>query len=224
MSLDSPFNFLQGSMEARSNSKNALAMSKYMKNLFQFYGIKSPERKIIFRNFWSEFKPRYNDETVKLIKALWLEDHRESQYLAMDLLGRVLKQLSSGDLEIIEWLIVNKSWWDTVDFLAANPVGVILKKHPEIIDSNISRWMESDNMWLQRTCLLFQLKYKDSLDFELLSECILRLKGGKEFFINKAIGWSLRQHSKIKPEEVRSFLAENPDLHSLSRREASKYL
>jgi 3-methyladenine DNA glycosylase AlkD len=79
-------------------------------------------------------------------------------------------------------------------------------------------------MWLQRTCLLFQLKYKEELDFELLSDCIKRLKGGKEFFINKAIGWSLRQHSKIKPLEVKTFLEKNPDLHPLSRREASKYL
>ena len=224
MSLVSPFRFLQDSLEEKSNPKNALAMSKYMKNLFQFYGVKSPERKIIFRNFWSVYKSKYNEETVKLINALWLEDHRESQYLAMDLIGRVLKQLSVENLELMEWLIVNKSWWDTVDFLAANPVGVILEKHPDEIESVISRWMESENMWLQRTCLLFQLKYRDSLDFDLLSDCISRLKGGKEFFINKAIGWSLRQHSKIKPEEVRSFLDEHPDLHSLSRREASKYL
>jgi len=224
MSSVSPFKFLQDSLEEKSNLKHAVAMSKYMKNLFKFYGVKSPERKIIFRNFWSAYKSKYNEETIELIKCLWLEDHRESQYLAMDLLGRVLKQLSLDDLELMEWLILNKSWWDTVDFLATNPVAVILKKHPEKIDSVISKWMDSNNIWLQRTCLLFQLKFKDSLDFDLLSNCISRLKGGKEIFINKAIGWSLRQHSKLYPQDVSSFLEQHPDLHSLSRREASKYL
>lgn len=224
MPINTPIVFLQNSLTERSNKENALAMSKYMKNLFPFYGVKSPERKLIFREFWSLYKPKLDHDTRSLIKELWLEENRESQYIAMDILGRLLKQLELEDLDLIEWLVVNKSWWDTVDFLASNPIGAILKKHPEKVDAVISLWMDSDNMWLQRSCLLFQLKYKEGLNFKLLEDCIIRLKGSKEFFINKAIGWSLRQHSKIRPEEVKSFLNQHLDLNPLSRREASKYI
>jgi len=199
-------------------------MSAYMKDHFAFYGVKSPLRKSLVREYWRDFREPAEEELKWLFEALWLDEHRESQYFAMDLMQKVQKKMDPSWLPLMETFVLNKSWWDTVDSLASNPIGNILYRHPELIDDFTGRWMKSGNMWLQRTCLLYQLKYKKDLDFDRLSKFIVVLIGSKEFFINKAIGWALRQHSKVAPGDVSLFLDTHPGLSNLSIREARKYL
>jgi 3-methyladenine DNA glycosylase AlkD len=123
----------------------------------------------------------------------------------------------------MEYLIVTKSWWDTVDSIAGGPVGLHFKRYPEVLLTTLARWRQSENFWLRRTCILFQLDYKKETDFTLLCDIIRENLGSKEFFINKAIGWALRQYARVDAEAVRSF-AESTPLHPLSRREAMKHL
>lgn len=210
-------------MEAHQNPKIAVNMAAYMKNRFVCYGIKSPARNEIQRKWFAEIKPLkldYWDVTYNL----WDKDQREMQYIAIDYLRKLpKKEYQVDDYKKLEELITTKSWWDTVDSLACNPIGTYFKQFPEQIDPVITKWRNSDNMWLNRTCLIFQLKYKNDVDFELLKGLIIQYQGVKEFFIQKAIGWSLRQYSKFNPEEVREFV-EEIKLEGLARREAVKYL
>jgi 3-methyladenine DNA glycosylase AlkD len=136
---------------------------------------------------------------------------------------RFLKKATPDDLGIIELMITEKSWWDTVDLLATHCAGSLFRNHPELISSVTEEWMNSGNMWLQRTCLLFQLKYKKDTDLELLTDFIERLNGGKEFFINKAIGWVLREYSKTDADWTIRFI-ESHELAGLSEREGLKWL
>ena len=57
----------------------------------------------------------------------------------------------------------------------------------------------------------------------MMMDLINQFKNDKQFFIQKAIGWSLRQYSKYQPEAVRDFLQDS-DLIGLARKEAEKYL
>ena len=216
--------YIEQLLQENRNEANANQMKAYMKDHFDFYGVKSPTRKILVSEYWTACKQKPDDSFKQLIDALWNSPYRESQYFAMDLIQKVQKHMDESWLEMVEDLVTRKSWWDSVDFLASNPLGVLLKKYPSNIDKHTTTWMAGDNMWLQRCCLLYQLKYKSDVNFEQLTSFIERLKGGKEFFINKAIGWSLRQYSKVEPDAVRTFLEANPDLSNLSKREASKYL
>ncbi|MFT6151359.1 MAG: 3-methyladenine DNA glycosylase AlkD [Flavobacteriales bacterium] len=120
-------------------------------------------------------------------------------------------------------MITNKSWWDTVDLITTNLVGNYFKLFPEQIIPITKIWMESDNIWLQRTCLIFQLKYKEEIDTDLLTDYILQLKDTKEFFINKAIGWILREYTRTNPEWVIDFVNKH-ELSNLSKREALKLI
>ena len=83
--------------------------------------------------------------------------------------------------------------------------------------------MKSDNIWLQRTFLIFQLKYKEEININLLTDYILQLKDTKEFFINKAIGWILREYTRTNPEWVIDFVNKH-ELSNLSKREALKLI
>ena len=206
-----------------ANPERAERMESYMKNLFSFYGIQSPLRKTLIRELNDQISILDRDVLLVQMDALWKEDHRECQYAAGDILIRKKRKLLASDLTRIESYIINKAWWDTVDFLASHLVGILFQKYPKLIDDNLDRWLESDNIWLNRSCLLFQLKYGNQTDFSLLQKCIKRVEFKDEFFIQKAIGWSLRQYSKFNPEEVRQFVRSNK-MSNLARREASKYI
>lgn len=206
-----------------SNSENAFYMKKYMKNKFDYYGIKSPLRKEISKQYLKKENLPPINEFEKVIKELWNEPQRELQYFAMELLFKYSKQLEQEQYLIFEHLLTNKSWWDTIDYIAANLVGNHFKKYPHLTSTVGKRWIESDNMWLNRTAILFQLKYKQATDEKLLSEYILIHASSKEFFIRKAIGWALREYSKTNSQSVIMFVHKyDKVLSGLSKREALK--
>ncbi len=145
-------------------------------------------------------------------------------YFAQELAENYIKKAERKDIELLEYMISHQSWWDTVDFISVKLVGVYFKIYPDSIESITQKWMKSGNIWLQRACLLFQLKYKKELDKDLLAAFIKELIGSKEFFINKAIGWVLREYSRTDAEWVQNFVNQTPELSNLSRREALRLM
>jgi 3-methyladenine DNA glycosylase AlkD len=161
---------------------------------------------------------------VNYVLSPWEKEEREMQLVAMDWLNAWPNEwILASDGNELKWLLTNKSWWDSVDTIATNYLGRFGRLHPETCAELVAEWRESENNWLHRSCLLFQLKYKEQLNFELLKNLILQFKSNSNFFIQKAIGWSLRQHAKTDPNAVRQFILES-NIQGLAKREASKYL
>ena len=202
---------------------NAEAMAKYMKNLFPYLGIKTPTRRELLKDFFKEYGLPELSRLKQVTLDLWELPEREFQYIAIGLLRKFTKIWDEEFIDLFEQLIITKSWWDTVDGLASWMVGEHFIRFPDIRDRYINRWMKSENMWLQRTCLLFQLSYKEKTDEMLMGSIITALNGSDEFFINKAIGWILREYSKTDAQAVINFV-ENNELAPLSNREALKWL
>lgn len=196
-------------------------MSAYMKNKFTFLGIAKPERAVLSRPLIKQIKQAAEFDW-DYITQLWNLPEREFQYLAVDCLLAMANRLQKDDIEKIADLITQKSWWDTVDNLAAI-TGILCSKYPALIESHILAWSAGTTIWLKRVAVLFQLKYREKTDTELLSRIICENSQTKEFFINKAIGWVLREYSKTDKAWVRVFIATH-SLHPLSVREGSKYL
>lgn len=213
--------FYREKLQAHQHQEYAIQMKSYMRNQYAFFGIRAPARKALLSEFIKE--NGYPDNLSAFAKMWWKQPEREFQHSAMEILNRRKKTSGEHFITTVEWLITNKSWWDTVDFIAATLVGYHFKTYPQITEEYVEKWMNSDNMWLQRTCLLFQLKYKEELDWNLLQSLIHQLKHRNEFFIRKAIGWALRQHSKTNPEEVMRFVR-NTSLSGLSKTEALKVI
>ena len=202
-----------------TNTKIALEQSAYLRNQFEFFGIKTTERRALQQTFLANEMLPDKKELGGIISALWKQPQRECQYFAQELAFKYLKQIEKQDIELYEYMVVNQSWWDTVDFIATKLMGAYFKKFPEQKAIYVTKWLKSGNMWLQRCALLFQLKYKEEIDTTLLSNTINALLGNKEFFINKAIGWILREYSRTNPEWVIAF-TEKTALNSLSKKEA----
>lgn len=210
--------------EQNADPAQAPAMKQYMRGQFEYLGIKTPQRGALLKELHAAHPLPEIGELDAVLRELWGLPEREFQYAGIALLGRFDRRLPSGFAETLQYLICTKSWWDTVDGIAAGTVGAHFRRYPAVRRKYLARWRKEENVWLRRTTLLFQLNYREDTDFDLLSALIHENLGSREFFIHKAIGWALRQYARTDPGAVRRFVAAHQDLHPLSRREAAKHL
>ena len=210
--------------EQNADPTQAPAMKKYMRDQFEYLGIKTPQSTALQKEFYAEHGLPDIADLNAILRDLWALPQREFQYVAIGLLSKLDKKLPPEFVDTMEYLITTKSWWDTVDSIAGRTVGVHFKRYPAIKKMYLTRWRRSENFWLRRTTILFQLNYKEETDFDLLCDIIRENLGSKEFFINKAIGWALRQYARTNPKAVKKFVKETKELNPLSRREAMKHL
>lgn len=213
---------LDARLEAVAIEANAIPMKKYMKNHFEFYGIKSVPRKAVVSGFVKEYGKISEEGLDEFVRLCWDNPYRELHYACLDIIEKE-KKPKLERLELYEWMILHRSWWDSVDAIAPNLLGRLLQQNPELIKENTLRYVQSNELWLQRTALIFQLRYKTETDLPLLFNYCEMLAEHKDFFIRKAIGWSLRQAGKFYPQEVKDFVAKT-ELSNLSVREALKHL
>ncbi len=212
---------LQAAFTTGAVPANAPAMEKYMRGLFPFLGIKAPQRRTLQREALKECgRPASADDLGELAGHLWELPEREYQYAACDILGRYQKLLLPGHLGLLRTLITTKPWWDTVDALATGCVGPLVRRNPEL-RAAMDAWMLSPDLWVARRAIIHQVGAKAETDTGRLFEYALLRADDKEFFIRKAIGWSLRDYSWRDPDAVALFVAEHEaELSPLTKREA----
>jgi len=213
---------LKSLFEQNADPAQAAPMRRYMRDQFEYLGIKTPQRVALLNEFIKESGLPPITQLDAISRDLWSLPQREFQYAATSFLGKHENKLVPEFITTIEYLLITKSWWDTVDTIAGGIVGPYFKRFPKVREKYLKKWRKSDNFWLRRTTLLFQLGYKKETDFDLLCEIIHENLGSDEFFINKAIGWALRQYAWTDPKPVKKFVKATKELHPLSRREALK--
>lgn len=212
-------------LASHTNSANALAMKAYMKGQFNFLGQKKPMRTALTEPLFQRqnLPPKADLETILL--ELWAQPEREYQLLGLDLIRKFEKKLEPADLPWIERLICEKSWWDTVDFLATHAIGSLLERHPIESKAIVEPWIHSPNLWLNRSVIIAQILYRKQLDFRLLEDAIKPHHASTEFFHRKAIGWALRSVSERHPQWTIDYVERYAkELSGLSQREALRKL
>ncbi len=214
---------IEQEFQKHSDADIALHQAAYMRNQFDFYGIPAPLRHQIQAPFLLKAKLPKQCQVGDIVKLMWEKEQREYKYCALDLCGRYIKQLELTDIATYEFMVTHKSWWDTVDIIATKLMGAYFKIYPQQRQKYVAKWLLSGNIWLQRSALLFQLKYKEELDTQLLADTINALLGSNEFFINKAIGWILRRYATVNEAWVLEFV-NTTSLHPLSKREALRLI
>ena len=212
---------LEESFSLLKNEVNALSMAKYMRNQFVFFGIQKTERHLVFLELYQQFGKQA--DWFEVCTSLFDRREREYHYIAMEFLMKRQKEWDERIPVLVEKWILENSWWDVVDVLAPKIMGPFFLMYPNQRDQWLDRWMKSGNFWLQRVCIIFQLLHKSKTDTQLLASVINQLSSSKEFFIQKAIGWSLRQYARTDPNWVFQFVESN-QLAPLSKREAIRRL
>lgn len=216
------FTQLQNLFEQAMDAEQAKKMSAYMRDQFKYYGIPAPLRKNLCKSFLQEEKKGKCVDWAFLDQC-WNDVHREFQYVVMDYLSVMQKYLTFEDVPHIEKYIRTKQWWDVIDGLD-RIVGNIAFVDRRINDLML-KWSTDDNFWVRRVAIDHQLLRKEKTDTLLLETILVNNFSSSEFFINKAIGWSLRDYSKTNPAWVADFISRHrQSLNPLSLREAGKYL
>jgi 3-methyladenine DNA glycosylase AlkD len=215
---------LGATFAAAGDPKRAADMRRYMRDQFAFFGVATPERRAITKRILEPLGPPSALDLEAIGPLAWTADERELQYAAVDMLVRHVKLARPQLLDVVAELVTTKSWWDTVDALAANVVGPLVRRHPELVDT-LDGWIAGDELWLARAAILHQLGFKADTDVDRLFRYSLAWASHPDFFARKAIGWALRQYARTNPDAVRRFIAEHADVLSpLTVREASKHL
>lgn len=208
----------------KANREKATSMEAYMKNKFSFLGIKTEERRAVLKVLWKNNKPEVKQNFRLITWELFQKNEREFHYCGLEVMIDEGKNSNTiEDIHLIEKLIIIHSWWDTVDFLAKYVLGNYMLQFPDEILKTIERFSNSENMWLNRSAILFQLSYKKETNFELLKAVCEQHKNSNEFFIQKAIGWALRDYSRFNPNGVKEYV-NSTQLKPLSQREALRNL
>jgi 3-methyladenine DNA glycosylase AlkD len=211
-------------MRQNSNREIAIPMENYMKNKYSFLGIKTEQRRSIFKANYEKYKSEIRTNFRAIAWELLLQNEREFHQCAIDLLVKEFKKnYVIEDIQLIEKFIITNSWWDSVDVVAKYILGGYLLQFPNETYTVIERFSNSDNMWLKRSGIIFQLSYKEKTDFDLLKAECEKHKNSKEFFIQKAIGWALRDYSRFNPSGVTEYVNAT-NLKPLSQREALRNL
>ena len=209
-------------LEENRNELLAESMSKYMQDKFRFLGVRGATRTEIYKKYFPDAR---KTKTIDwdFVENCWNKEEREFQYVVVYYLKAMQKFLKREDISRLKYLIVTKSWWDTIDLLAKVVGSLIIRI--EGYDQIMLEWSKDSNIWLKRVAILYQLSLKDKVDKQVLDKILVNNLGDSEFFINKAVGWALRDYSKYNPEWVREFIKKNKEnMANLSIREASKYI
>ncbi|MFE6974602.1 DNA alkylation repair protein [Streptomyces sp. NPDC057682] len=209
---------------AAADPERARSSAAYLKHVAPFLGIPMPERRALSRTVVAGTPRPDEPDCVAVALRCWALPEREYHYFAVDYLRRHAGRCSSAFVPVLRHLVSTVPWWDTVDALAAHVAGPLVAADPEQART-MDAWIEDGDLWVVRTALLHQLRFKEATDARRLFAYCLRRAGHPDFFVRKAIGWSLREYAKTDPEAVRDFVDAHRDrLAPLSVREATKHL
>lgn len=200
----------------------AESMARYMKNIFPFCGVKKPQRALLERPFLKESLTLPLPELIQEIFRNYHKDEREYQYYAIDLAQKNIQRFTLADLAELLPLLAEKSWWDSIDAWRKVFATWVLA-HPTELKQVYAFFYQHENFWYRRVAINLQLLFKEQTDPALLAQAILADLTTEEFFIQKAIGWALRDYSKVNPDWVKNFMQQH-SLSKLALREGSKYI
>jgi 3-methyladenine DNA glycosylase AlkD len=216
------FKAIEESFAVYSNEQQGKKMQQYLKSPYLCLGVPTAVRRKITKDVIKAIPIKTLPHLVEVVNSLWNTTIRDYHYTAVTVFGHYKKLWDINCIHVLEKFIVEHSWWDTVDHLGSECIGVYFIKFPAQIEAVTSTWNNSNNIWLQRSSIMFQKSYKANTNKTLLEKYILQHTNSKEFFVQKAIGWSLREYAKVNATWVLQFVETNT-LPNLSKKEALKH-
>lgn len=220
---------IRAALHAAADPDKAGPMRAYMKSAMPFHGVQKPDRVKALRPILRAHVLADRQAWEATIRALWDgAAYREERYAATDLAQArpyAAWARETASLALYDHLIVTGAWWDHVDDIAIHLVGAVLRTHPEATAPVVRSWARDADRWRRRAAVICQVGSGEDTDVELLRECVLANLDDPDFFLRKGIGWALRQHARLDPAWVRTFVSIHADrLSPLSRREALKHI
>ena len=217
--------YVQSALAEQANPAKAARMQAYMKTEMPFYGVQKPGLIPVLRHVVKNFPPSTRAEYERLVLALWRLPHREEKYIAQRVAVKHRQFMVPASLSLYRRFVVEGAWWDFVDEASTHMVRELVLECPLEVWPRVDTWIDADDMWLRRSAIICQVGAKERTDADRLFSFCEQRAFEKEFFIRKAIGWSLREYAKTDAAAVAAFATSHrEDLSGLSYREATKHI
>ncbi len=217
--------YVQSALADQANPDKAARMQAYMKTEMPFYGVQKPGLIPVLRQVVKNFPPPTRAEYERLVLALWRLPHREEKYIAQRVAVKHRQFMVPASLSLYRRFVVEGAWWDFVDEASTHMVRELVLEFPLEVWPKVDTWIDADDMWLRRSAIICQVGAKERTDADRLFSFCEQRAFEKEFFIRKAIGWSLREYAKTDAAAVAAFATSHrEDLSGLSYREATKHI
>lgn len=218
---------VRNALLAEGDAKDAKAMQAYMKSEMPNYGVKAKAMRAILKGALGDAKPDWN-EVRDTARLLWdTATHREERHVAIELTGaaRHKKYLMPTELPLFEHMIRSGAWWDYVDVIATHRIRVMVDNDENAMTPVIRKWATDKDVWIRRSAIICQLLRKERMNTDLLTYCIEANLSRDEFWLRKAIGWTLRHYARTDADWVVTFVDQHVEqLSPLSKKEALRNL
>lgn len=217
---------LRAAFNACGDTQRAGHQKRYLKSPYRFYGIRVPVLRSHAKSIRKEHSAATREFVYGLANALWGSEFHEEKTLSLLVLEQYPAYLDLEAMPAMEKMLSEASGWDHLDFIAIYLVGGVLEKNAGAY-AYLHRWGESGSHWMRRASLISQILQfrKGGGDRELFYTLAESMLHEKEFFIRKAIGWSIRELVKTAPKDACAFLIHIGDRASnLTMREGAKGL
>jgi len=198
---------IRKALRAAHDPVRALNEKRYLKSTHMFLGVNIPTLRKISKDTAARLGPASRTTVHGLARTLWSSAYHQEKTLAIFLLALYPEYLDKRAMKMLEDMLQESEGWDHVDYISTSLVSIVLDKDPEAL-SYLSRWKDSKNHWMRRASLISQIPLlrKGRGDRELFFSMAEEMTGDREFFVRKAIGWTIREISKHDPEAARAFL------------------
>jgi 3-methyladenine DNA glycosylase AlkD len=199
---------IEAAIRAAGTPERAVSERAYLKISLEFTGTAVPAARAIVQS-WRRGQPGLDRELLTgAAAALWARPVFDCRMAALLLLADQRALLTAADVPLVERLLRDSGTWALVDSMAADVMGSLVERYPELT-ATLDRWSGDPDFWLRRSALLALLVplRRGAGDFGRFARYADQMLGEREFFIRKAIGWVLRETGKRRPDLVAAWLA-----------------
>lgn len=195
--------------------QNAEKLRKYIGTELHVYGVTSKSQSDIAKNDFSFIE----DDVLKNFK-IFDKIYFESNVFEIKNLSFIYLNNNHKYISAIEQIKILPKWIDKVDNWAhSDTLSKFLTRLLEHQDTQtkmvdlILKWNQSKNLWKRRQSLITLFYYsktkKNYVEFEFAELLISKLITDKEYFVQKAVGWSLRECNNVYPKQTYAFIEKN---------------
>lgn len=206
-------NFIEAVLEQFEMHKDdvyAKQMEKKMKYAYPYIGINNSLRSRIFKYLYPDYETEIKTNLIKIVNNLFDKEEREFHLIALDIIKKNIIFLSKVEyFPFIKDLILKKPNYDTVDFISKDILGEYLLRIPELTKTIMNLLIHSNNTWKIRAAILFQIKYHEKTNQEMLFSICEKFINTTNFYIHQAIVIALKQYKKYNSEAINYFITKH---------------
>lgn len=218
---------LKQRVQAAEDPLKSAPMKAYMKTELPVLGVTVPVLRTTVKAHVKQRSGWTSEEVRQAVWMLWDCNHWTFRSAALEVAACKIAELSktpTETLDVFERCLSQCEGWAHTDQLATQLVPPVFLQHPDE-QARIQTWRTSESKWVRRAALLWQIPElrKGRGNLALVTELAQQYKDDNDFFIQKAIGWTLREAAKGHRNWVIQYVADNEaSMSTLAKREALK--